>query len=104
MTVSFWSGLAVAAGVTYLIRMLPMTLFTRRIRSRFFESFLYYAPIAILSAMVFPACFYATDTAIGAAVGVVVSVLLSWFNVHLLIIIGGASLAVFLTEYLLTLF
>ena len=34
----------VMAGVTYLIRMIPFTLFRRKIRSRFFRSFLYYIP------------------------------------------------------------
>ena len=86
------------AGITYLIRMLPLTLFHRHIRSRFVNSFLYYAPVAILSAMIFPACFGATDTLWGGILGVVIAVGLSWLNVPLLLIIGGASLSVFILE------
>ena len=49
---------AVMAGVTYLIRMLPLTLFRKEIKSKFFRRFLYYIPYAVLSAMTIPAIFY----------------------------------------------
>ncbi len=45
----------VMAGVTYLIRVLPLTLIRRPIKSRFFRSFLYYVPYVTLSVMTFPA-------------------------------------------------
>ena len=45
---SFYPYLLVMAGVTYLIRMLPLTVFRREIRSRFLRSFLYYVPYAVL--------------------------------------------------------
>ena len=53
----FLTYLLVMAGVTYLIRMLPFTLFRRQIRSRFLRSLLYYLPYAVLSAMTIPAIF-----------------------------------------------
>ena len=46
----FWY-LLVMAGVTYLIRMLPLTLLQKKIRNRRLQSFLYYVPYACLSAM-----------------------------------------------------
>ena len=49
--------IAVMAGVTYLIRMIPFTLFRKKIQSPFFRSFLYYIPYAVLSAMTIPAIF-----------------------------------------------
>ena len=49
--------IAVMAGVTYLIRMIPFTFFRKKIKSRFFRSFLYYIPYAVLSAMTIPAIF-----------------------------------------------
>ena len=52
----------VMAVVTYLIRMLPLAAFRRRITSRFIRSFLYYVPYAVLSAMTFPAILYATGS------------------------------------------
>ena len=53
-------SILVMAVVTYLIRMLPMTIFRKKIQSRFLQDFLYYIPYAILSAMTIPAVFYAT--------------------------------------------
>ena len=50
-------SILVMAVVTYLIRMLPMTIFRKKIQSRFLQDFLYYIPYAILSAMTIPAVF-----------------------------------------------
>lgn len=69
--------LAVMAGVTYLIRMLPLALLKRPIRSRFIKSFLYYVPYAVLSAMTFPDIFAATGRWESAAAGLATAVLLS---------------------------
>ena len=59
----------VMAGVTYLIRMVPFTLFRGKIRSRFFRSFLHYIPYAVLSAMTIPAIFYSTNSLPTAVAG-----------------------------------
>ena len=56
-TSSFYPYLLVMAGVTYLIRMLPLTVFRREIRSRFLRSFLYYVPYAVLGSMTIPDIF-----------------------------------------------
>ncbi len=56
----FLPYLAVMAGVTYLIRALPLTLVRRRIRNSFFRSFLYYIPYAVLTAMTIPDILYST--------------------------------------------
>ena len=42
--IQFFSGLAVMAGDTYLVRMLPLALVTKKIENRFITSFLYYGP------------------------------------------------------------
>ena len=47
----------VMAFVTYLIRMIPFTLFRKEIKSNFIKSLLYYLPYAVLSAMTIPAIF-----------------------------------------------
>jgi len=56
---NFFLYLAVMAGVTYLIRMLPLVLMRRKLQNRFLLSFLYYIPYAVLSVMTIPAIFYA---------------------------------------------
>ena len=57
---AFFPYLLVMAGVTYLVRMVPMTFFRRQIRSRFVKSFLHYVPYAVLTAMTVPGVLYST--------------------------------------------
>ena len=59
----------IMAGVTYLIRVIPFTVFRKKIRSRFILSFLHYVPYAVLSAMTIPAIFYSTGSVTTALVG-----------------------------------
>lgn len=86
----------VMAGVTYLIRMLPLAFFRRKVRSRFFRSLLYYLPYAVLSAMVIPSVFSSTGSVITAAVGLAVAVLLAWFERSLIVVALGASATAYL--------
>ena len=81
--------IAIMAGVTYLIRVVPFTVFRKKIQNHFLQSFLYYIPYAVLSAMTIPAIFYSTGNVITAAVGTVVAVLLAYWNLPL---IGSGSL------------
>ena len=60
----------VMAGVTYLVRMLPLVIFKKKITNRFIRSFLYYIPYAVLAAMTFPAILSATASPISATVRV----------------------------------
>ena len=90
--------LLVTAGVTYLIRMQPLTIFRRPIRSRFFRSFLTYIPYAVLGAMTFPDVFYSTGDVRTAACGVAVAVLLAWRGRSLLTVAVAACCAVALAQ------
>ncbi len=89
----------VMAGVTYLIRMLPLTLFRKKIRSRFFRSFLYYVPYAVLSAMTIPAIFYATGSTVTSLVGTAVAVALAYMNMPLIVVALAASAAAYLVGF-----
>ena len=86
----------VMALVTYLIRMIPFTLFRKKIRSRFFRSFLYYIPFTVLAAMTIPEIFYSTGDIITAAVGTVVAVILSYLNLPLIAVALAAAAAAFI--------
>ena len=96
----FWY-LFLIAGSTYLIRALPLALVKRKIENRFVQSFLYYIPYAVLSAMTIPAVFYATDHILSAALGVAVAVALSLTKKSLTVVAAFACLAVFLAELFL---
>jgi len=89
------------AAVTYLIRMLPLTLLRRKIRSRFLRAFLFYVPYACLTAMTFPAILSSTDALASAIVGLLVAIAASWRGAGLLPVALWACGAVFVTERLL---
>ena len=50
----------IAFAVIYAIRVLPLTLIRKPLRSRFLRSFLYYVPYVTLAVMTFPAIVEAT--------------------------------------------
>ena len=79
------------AGVTYLIRMIPFTVFRKQIKSRFIKSILYYLPYAVLAAMTVPAIFYSTGNIKSAVVGTVVAVVVAFFEKPLLIVALAAA-------------
>ena len=83
----------VMAGVTYLIRAIPFTLFRRKIKSPFFRSFFHYIPYAVLTAMTIPAIFYSTNDFISAVAGTLVAALLAWFRQPLIVVALAASAA-----------
>ena len=76
-TADYLRYLLVMAGVTYLIRMIPLVAVDKRLDNRFVRSFLYYVPFAVLAAMTVPAAFYSTGSVVTAAVGFAVAVALS---------------------------
>lgn len=88
----------VMALVTYLIRMLPMTLIRRTIRSPFLRSFLYYVPYVTLSVMTFPAILTATNSPISGAAGFVTALALSYKGKGLITVSLAACAVVFLLE------
>ncbi len=94
---NFYLYLLVMAGVTYLIRMLPFTLFRRPIRSTFFRSFLHYIPYAVLSAMTIPAIFHSTGSLPTALAGTAAAVVLAYLKQPLIVVALAASAAAFLT-------
>lgn len=86
---------------TYLIRVLPLTIFRKPIRSRFLRSFLHYVPYCCLTAMTFPAILTSTDTILSGAAALIVGILLAYRGKSLLTVSVSASAAVMLTEWLL---
>lgn len=101
MNYSFWIYLLVMAGVTYLIRMLPLVLIKKQIKNKYLLSFLYYIPYAVLSVMTIPAIFYSTSNKVSAGVGFVVAVALAYLNQSLVKVAALSSLAVLIIEYIL---
>ena len=84
---------AIMAGTTYVIRMLPMVIFKKKIKNVVVKSFLYYVPYVVLSAMTFPAIFSATGSRLSSAGGCAAAVILAYCNRGLLTVAVGASFA-----------
>lgn len=94
-------SILVMAVVTYLIRMVPLTVFHKKIKNKKFRSFLYYVPYACLTAMTVPAVFYATGSVASAVAGVAVASVLAFCGRSLVTVAAGACVAVFLVEIFL---
>jgi branched-subunit amino acid transport protein len=93
-------GIAVMAITTYVIRMLPMAIFRKKITNRRVRSFLYYVPYAVLAAMTFPAIFSSTGTTISAMAGCIAAILLAYFKRGLLTVAVGSAAVVFVFQML----
>lgn len=93
--------LLVMAGVTYLIRAIPLALIQKKINNRFIRSFLYYVPYTVLSSMTFPAILYATGNMISAAAGMAAAMLIAFKTRSLVVVAVGACAAVLAVELIL---
>ena len=93
--------IAVMAIVTYLIRMLPLTLIKKEIKNPFIRSFLYYVPYVTLSVMTFPAILSATQNLWSALAGFAIAILVAWKGGSLIKVSAAACVAVFLVELIL---
>ena len=102
MKIPFSVYLLVTAGVTYLIRMLPLVLVKKKITNRFLLSFLYYIPYAVLSVMTIPAIFYATPSVVSACVGFAVALVLAYRGKSLITVAAFSCGAVFTIEFIMT--
>ena len=98
MTPNFLLYLVTAAGVTYLIRMLPLVLVKDKIQNPFLLSFLYYIPYAVLSAMTVPAIFFATEHIASAIAGFAIAFVLAYKNKSLVTVAASACGAVLAAE------
>lgn len=84
---------------TYLIRVLPMTIFRKPIKSRFLRSFLYYVPYCCLTAMTFPSILSSTASILSGAAALVVAVILAYRGKSLIVVALSSSAAVLVVEW-----
>ncbi len=86
---------------TYLIRMLPLTLFQKEIKNKYIKRVLYYTPYACLTAMTVPAIFYSTSSVLSALAGFAVALVLGYQKKSLPKVAIFACVTVFLVERLM---
>ena len=86
------------AAVTFLIRVLPLTLIRRQIKNRILRSFLYYVPYVTLAVMTFPAILGATQSVYSALAALVVAIVLAWRGKGLFPVSVLSCVTVLITE------
>ena len=96
--------LLVMALVTYLIRMLPLAFFRKKITSPFLLGVLHYMPYAVLGTMTVPAIFTSTGAVIPSVVGFVAALLLGLKRRSLIEVALAATTAAYVTSLILPLF
>ena len=90
--------IAVMALVTYLIRVLPLTLIRRDIKNVTLRSFLYYVPYVTLSVMTFPAMMQSTGSEWSGLAAFLAAVALAWRGFSLFSVAVAACVLVFVIE------
>ena len=93
-----WLSILAAAAVSYVIRVLPLTLIRRPIKNVFLRSFLYYVPYVTLAVMTFPAIVEATDTMTAGVAALAVGVIAALLNGNLITVAAACCAVVFLLE------
>ena len=98
---NIWPYILVMAGVTYLIRVLPLTLIRKEIKNRTIRSFLFYVPYVTLAVMTFPAILEATNNMWAGLAALIAGILLAWFGGSLFQVAVLACVVVFVLELIL---
>ncbi len=91
----------VCAGVSLLIRELPLTLIRKPIKNRFLRSFLYYVPYVTLAVMTFPAILHATSSPVAGLAALVLGIAAAWFGANLFQVAVGCCAIVLILEFFL---
>ena len=99
MNAKIYIYIGIMALVTYLIRVLPLTLIKQEIKNPFIRSFLYYVPYVTLSVMTFPAIVYATASPVSGAAALIAALILAYKRKSLFQVSIAACAVVFVLEF-----
>lgn len=102
MTYNIYLYILVMAAVTYLIRVLPLTLIRKEIKNTTLRSFLHYVPYVTLAVMTFPAILFATSTIWSALAAFLIAIILAYRSGNLFKVAIGACLVVLIMELFLS--
>ena len=101
MTLYTYISIFTAFLVSYLIRVLPLTLIRKPIKNRFLKSFLYYVPYITLAVMTFPSIIEATQSPVAGVIALIVGIVLSYFGAGLFPVACACCAVVFAAEFFL---
>ncbi len=101
MTRNVWIYILISFVVSYLIRVLPLTLIRKPIQNKFVKSFLFYVPYITLAVMTFPAIVQATQIPIAGIVALVFGVVVAFLGGGLFSVASVCCIVVFILEWFL---
>ena len=88
------------AGITLVIRMLPMTFIRSKIKSEFLNSFFFYVPYCVLAAMTFPHVFYISGSILSASIGTAVAIVAAVAKRSMIVVAALATLTVLVLNFI----
>ena len=87
--------------ITAIIRVLPLLVMRRPVKSRFLRSFFHYVPYVTLAVMTFPAIVNATDSPLAGAVALVAGIVLAWIGANMITVSAACCVVVLVLELII---
>ena len=87
--------------VTYVMRVVPMLLIRKPIKSRFIRSLLFYIPYSVLAVMTVPAILYINENLITGIIATAVAVALAYIGKSLITVAAGSAAAILICEMII---
>ena len=94
-----WIYILIMALVTFIVRVLPMTLIRKPIENSFIRSFLYYVPYVTLSVMTFPAIIEATNSSLAGELALIIGIIAAYKKVSLVGVATICCVVVLIVEF-----
>lgn len=98
MTHNIYLYIFVAAAISCMIRVLPLTLIRGKIKNQFIRSFLYYVPYVTLAVMTFPAIITAPQIPFAGILALAAGILAAWKGMNMMGIAALCCAVVFICE------
>ena len=99
MSGNLYIYILIMGGVSFLIRVLPLTLIQKQIKNKFFQSFLYYVPYVTLAVMTFPAIVWATQSRISGMLALIIGIIAAWRGAGLFKVALSCCAIVLVSEF-----
>ena len=101
MSGNLYVYILIMGGVSFLIRVLPLTLIQKQIKNQFFQSFVYYVPYVTLAVMTFPAIVQATQSTASGILALIIGVIMAWRGAGLFKVALSCCAIVLVSEFFL---
>lgn len=101
MTHNMYIYILITGVVSYIIRVLPLTLIRKPIENKYLQSFLYYVPYVTLAVMTFPAIIHATQSSVSGVLALIIGIFAAYAGAGLLPVAVICCAVVLIIEFLI---